>query len=79
MYDRNLSKLLTYQELLDYLNFRPTKYLDEVAYFIWDTWNIVTSESLIKRILKRRKWSYKKVRPGNSIALILKMRTCNIS
>ena len=40
---------------------RPTAYLDEMAWFLWDDCDIVVSISSIWRALKRNKWSRKTV------------------
>lgn len=47
------------QALLLYLTERPTAYLDELASWMLDTYNLRISTSSIHRILKRRSWSRK--------------------
>ena len=55
--------ILSYMEedLLAYLELRPTAYLDEMAWFLLDEHGVVVSESVICRTLKAAKWSRKKV------------------
>ena len=58
------------KSLLDYLAVRPSLYIDEHAYYLWDTFGIQVDEQCIRRMLKRVKWSKKKVlytRPFNPI------------
>ena len=45
---------------------KPTKYIDEMAYFLWDEFEVMLSESTIKRGLCRMHWSKKKVRDVSS-------------
>jgi hypothetical protein len=47
--------------LLDYLAARPSTYIDEQVYYLWDTFNVSVSVSSIKRLLKRVRWSKKQV------------------
>lgn len=49
------------QSLLDYLAMRPSTYIDEQVYFLWDTFDVYVNEQCITRMLKRVKWSKKKV------------------
>ena len=49
------------KSLLDYLSARPSLYIDEQVYYLWDTFGIQVDEQCIKRMLKRVKWSKKKV------------------
>ena len=49
------------KSLLDYLAARPSTYIDEQVYYLWDTFEVQVSEQSIKRMLKRVKWSKKKV------------------
>ena len=48
--------------LLDYLEERPTAYLDEMRFFIYDAFDILADESTISRELKRLDFSRKKCR-----------------
>jgi 3-oxoacyl-[acyl-carrier-protein] synthase III len=41
-----------------------------MMYFIWDEYGVVTSESSIRRVLQKNKWTKKKV----DIALVLQKR-----
>ena len=45
------------------MNERPSAYLDEIAWFIWDEYEVVISESGLSRVLKRMNWSRKVVYP----------------
>ena len=36
-------------------------YIDEQVYYLWDTFGVQVDEQCIKRMLKRMKWSKKKV------------------
>ena len=49
------------KSLLDYLSARPSLYIDEQVYYLWDTFDVQVDEQCIKRMLKRVKWSKKKV------------------
>jgi transposase len=49
------------QALLQYLAARPSLHIDEQAYFLWDEFHVWVSDQAIKRMLKRVKWSKKKV------------------
>jgi transposase len=49
------------KSLLDYLAARPSVYIDEQVYYLWDTFGVQVDEQCIKRMLKRVKWSKKKV------------------
>ena len=49
------------QDIKVYLNERPTAYLDELSWFIWDEYEVVATESTISRALKKIKWSRKAV------------------
>jgi transposase len=53
-----LSDLYT-QELLGFLAERPSAYLDEMAYFLMDEFDLVVSLPTIHRALKRSRWSRK--------------------
>ena len=48
-------------DLIGYLNERPLQYLDEMAWWLRDQWNVEVSVQTISRCLKARRWSYKKV------------------
>lgn len=48
-------------DLLLFLSQRPTAYLDEMKWFIWDEYEIEVSESTIWRALQKRNWTRKKV------------------
>lgn len=50
------------EELLIYLDERPTAYLDEMRWFLFDSFNILVDESTISRALKRLCWNRKKCR-----------------
>ena len=47
--------------LLDYLAACPSVYIDEQVYCLWDAFSVQVDEQCIKRMLKRVKWSKKKV------------------
>lgn len=55
------SKRLIHKGLLAYLDEKPTAYLDEMKWYLWDFWEIDISESTISRTLKARGWSRKVV------------------
>ena len=46
-------------ELHVYLQQRPTAYLDELVFFLWDEFELDVSESTVYRALKRSRWSRK--------------------
>lgn len=48
-------------DLLFFLSQRPTAYLDEMKWFIWDEYEIEVSETTIWRALQKRNWTRKKV------------------
>lgn len=48
-------------DLLFFLSQRPTAYLDEMKWFIWDEYEVDVSETTIWRALQKRKWTRKKV------------------
>ena len=48
--------------LLDYLNERPTAYLDEMRFFLYDAFDLLVDESTISRELRRLDFSRKKCR-----------------
>ena len=48
--------------LLDYLEERPTAYLDEMRFFVFDAFDILVDESTIWRELTRLKFSRKQCR-----------------
>ena len=48
--------------LLDYLEERPTAYLDEMRFFLFDAFDILVDESTISRELRRLDFSRKKCR-----------------
>ena len=48
--------------LLDYLEERPTAYLDEMRFFLFDAFDILVDESTIIRELKRLDFSREKCR-----------------
>ena len=41
------------QALLEYLEERPTAYQDEMAWFLWDEFDLTVDESTISRALKQ--------------------------
>ena len=47
--------------LLEYLILRPSAYIDEQVYFLWDEFDIMVNEQCVQRMLKRVKWSKKLV------------------
>lgn len=47
--------------LLEYINLHPTKYLDEMCWFLFDIYDVSVSEATVCRVLKRHKWTHKKV------------------
>ncbi len=47
------------EQLIGYLHQRPTAYQDEMAWFLFDEFNIIIDVSNICRLLARRKWSKK--------------------
>ena len=46
-------------ELLIYLEQRPSAYLDEMAYFLFDEYELLVDEATVYRALKRLGWSRK--------------------
>ena len=48
------------QELLAYLEQRPMAYLDEMAYFLFDEFDLTVDESTVWRYLHRLGWSHTK-------------------
>lgn len=48
------------QALLEYLEERPTVYRDEMAWFLWDEFDLIVDESTISRALKQLGWNRKK-------------------
>ena len=48
------------QALLEYLEERPTAYQDEMAWFLWDEFDLTVDESTISRALKQLAWNRKK-------------------
>ena len=44
------------KSLLNYLSARPSLYIDEQVYYLWDTFGVQIHEQCIKRMLKRVKW-----------------------
>jgi hypothetical protein len=61
--DRRCSKIkcILIQELLKFLTGRPSAFIDEMVWFVWDACNVLVSQSSIKRILKQERWSLKLV------------------
>lgn len=51
--------LICLQSLLAYLEVKPTAYLDEIAYFLWDEYEVFITQSAISRYLKKLQWSRK--------------------
>lgn len=47
--------------LLQWIDLHPTKYLDEMCWFIYDHYDVEVSEQTMCRTLKRLKWTHKKV------------------
>ena len=50
-------RLIIEQDLLKFLNEKPSAYLDEMVWFIWDEYNVEVSESTLSRVLKSLHWS----------------------
>lgn len=50
------------EELLKYLEEKPTAYLDEISWFLFDEFSISIDESSIGKCLKRLGWSRKSVK-----------------
>ncbi len=48
--------------LLQYINLRPTVYLDEMCLYLYDEFGITISTYTVARMLKREGWTHKKVR-----------------
>ena len=48
--------------LFEYINLYFIKYLNEIYWFVFDMYNVIVNEITICKILKRRKWIYKKNR-----------------
>ena len=51
-----------YKQLLVYLEQRPTAYLDEMCWFLFDEFDISVSESTVCRALQRLSWTRKKAK-----------------
>lgn len=47
--------------LFKYINLHFIKYLNEMCWFVFDMYNVIMNEITIYKILKRRKWIYKKI------------------
>ena len=47
--------------LLEYLTARPSVYIDEQIYFLWDEFDVHVTEKSVQRMLKRVKWTKKQV------------------
>jgi transposase len=50
------------QELFEWLSLDPSKTIDEMIYFLWDTYGVHVSQPCISRLMKRERWNKKKVR-----------------
>jgi hypothetical protein len=50
------------QSVLMFLEDRPTAYLDEIAFYLFDRYQIEVSESTVSRMLHDLRWSRKKAR-----------------
>ena len=50
------------EALLFHLFEKPDLYLEEMAWFLWDEFEVIASTSLISRVLKKADWSKKIVR-----------------
>jgi transposase len=50
------------QSLLLYLQDRPTAYLDEIAYFLFDSYSVDVSIKTVSRLLKEAEWSRKRAK-----------------
>ena len=50
------------EQLMEYLNQRPTAYQDEMVWFLFDEFGILVDQSTISRALSRRHWSRKVVK-----------------
>lgn len=61
-------------DLLFFLSERPTAYLDEMKWFIWDEYKIEVSGTTIWQALQKNNWTRKKV--YKSICSIL-VKECN--
>lgn len=48
-------------DLLDFLEYEPTSYLDETCWFLSDELEIFLSTSTVSRVLHELGWSQKKV------------------
>ena len=59
--DRIISDVLQ-EELLIYLDQRPMAYLDEMAWFLYDEFDVTVDETTISRCLQRLGWSRKNMR-----------------
>jgi hypothetical protein len=57
----DLSSCANQKSLLDYPSARPSLYIDEQVYYLWDTLGVQVDVKCIKPMLKRVKWSKKKV------------------
>ncbi len=53
--------MLIFQSLLDFLDRKSNAYIYEMVYFIWDEYDIMISESVIKCSLQKAHWSRKVV------------------
>jgi hypothetical protein len=49
------------EAMLNYLHDKPSSYLDEVSWFLFEEFQELLSENLIGRTLKRLQWSRKVV------------------
>ena len=47
------------EQLLMYLDQRPTSYLDEICWFLYDEFDVLVSESTVSRTLKQMAWNRK--------------------
>ena len=63
------------QALKQFLHAKPSKYIDEMAYFIWDEFDVMLSESTMKRGLARIKWMKKKVDYASLMSLTVDAKT----
>lgn len=58
----SVTLLTCLQALLEYLYASPDVYYDEMLWFLYDEFGIITSERAVRRIFKRRRWSRKQLK-----------------
>src|SRR5947208_16406233 len=52
-------RLIVHQRLLEFLDDRPTAYIDEMAWFLYDEFDLIVSLATIHDTLSRLRWSRK--------------------